>query len=75
MATPTLAPADACTDLSDGTTHIFCCNRERSLCGQDLTEVPEVPDGVGHDCVVCLDLETQPCPRCGFHPDTEGVQA
>lgn len=71
--TTLLAPAVYVIDLDrdDDTTHIFCCDPDTALCGWDVSDTPEVPDGVGHDCIVCLDLEMQPCPICGDGYDTE----
>lgn len=65
------APAPATSDTGSDTCHVFCCDPDIALCGEDVSDVPEVPAGVGDDCIVCLDLETQPCPRCGFQPDTD----
>lgn len=42
-------------------THVWCCDPDVALCGEDVSTEPEVPDGVGIDCVVCVDLEDQPC--------------
>jgi hypothetical protein len=58
-------PATHTTDLNDQTTHVYCCNPDTALCGLDISEMPEVPDGTGHDCIVCTDLEEQQCPDCG----------
>jgi hypothetical protein len=59
----TLAPTP--TGSSVDLTHVYCCDYDLALCGLDVTDMPEVPDGTGQDCVVCLDLEEQTCPRCG----------
>lgn len=58
-------------DLDDLTTHIYCCNPDRALCGHDVTDDPEVPGPTPTDCVVCLDLEPKPCRICGFQPDDD----
>ena len=63
---PVLAPSN--TDVNDRTTHVICCNWDIALCGLDVSDEPVVPDGVGHDCIVCLDLEEQRCPDCGTEP-------
>ena len=63
---PVLAPSN--TDTNDPTTHVICCNWNVALCGLDVSGQPVVPDGVGHDCIVCLDLEEQRCPHCGTEP-------
>lgn len=44
--------------------HIFCCDRDTALCGADVSNDPIV-ELEEADCVVCLDLEEQPCPYCG----------
>lgn len=69
--TTTPAPTADTTDLNDRTTHVICCNPDRALCGHDVSDEPEVPDGTGHDCIVCLDLEEQTCPRCGCEPEED----
>jgi hypothetical protein len=46
------------------TTHIVCCTPTQALCGHTVTGQP-VPDGVGHDCRICLHLEAQACTHCG----------
>lgn len=62
---PVEAPAPTATD--DDLTHMFCpCSPDWSLCGQDVSDVEAVSEWADEDeCVVCLDLEWQPCPRCG----------
>jgi hypothetical protein len=65
MTTTPARTATTTRNSHDDTTHVFCCNPDRALCGQDVSTEPEVPYGVGHDCIVCLDLEDQPCSRCG----------
>ncbi|MEU3851766.1 hypothetical protein [Streptomyces sp. NPDC029554] len=62
------APCQTETALTDVTTHVFCCDRDRALCGHDISNDPEVFDYTPNDCIVCLDLEDQPCPSCGFEP-------
>lgn len=65
------APVATPTDLGNVTTHVFCCNPDRALCGHDVSDHPEVDGPTPNDCVVCLDLEEQPCPRCDFQPEEE----
>jgi len=69
MTTAT-APAPSPTNLGNPTVHVFCCNPDRALCGHDVSNDPEVPNPTPNDCIVCLDLEEQPCPHCGFQPNT-----
>lgn len=66
MTTPACAPTLARTEGSnDAITHVWCCDPDLALCGEDVSAEPEVPDGVGVDCVVCIDLEDHPCsPGC-----------
>ncbi|MEU3160028.1 hypothetical protein ABZ753_21595 [Streptomyces griseoincarnatus] len=66
-----LAPVTETTDIDNETTHVFCCDPDRALCGHDVSNDPEVPNPTPNDCVVCLDLEEQPCPRCGFTPEVD----
>lgn len=42
--------------------HIYCCDPNLSLCGLDLSDVPETDSET--DCTVCLDLEYETCPSC-----------
>ncbi|MFF8997104.1 hypothetical protein ACF1GW_30780 [Streptomyces achromogenes] len=65
------APVADTTGYDNETTHVYCCDPNTALCGWDVSDTPEVPDGVGHDCIVCTDLETQPCPICGDGNDEE----
>lgn len=44
--------------------HMVCeCNEDVALCGKDLTGRPFADGSV--ECVVCADLDRQPCPLCG----------
>lgn len=48
-------------------THVCCkCSPDIALCGEDMTGEPW-SDWNGHrtSCVVCDDLELQPCGKCG----------
>ena len=60
------SPASA--SLDDNTLfHIFCeCDEDLGLCGLDISDYA-ISDPLDGDpvCVVCLDLEFVPCPRCG----------
>lgn len=59
MLAPMPAPSTASTS-DDQLTHIYCCNPDLGLCGTDLSDTPEV-DEDGILCVVCEDLEEEPC--------------
>lgn len=52
----------------DDLVHICCeCSEDLALCGGELgAEAVDFADD--EMCVVCLDLEKQPCPRCGQMP-------
>jgi hypothetical protein len=39
---------------------IVCCDDDTALCGRDVSSDPWTPDD-DVTCVVCLDLENQPC--------------
>ncbi|WP_200309624.1 hypothetical protein [Streptomyces adelaidensis] len=70
----TTAPAPASSDTgdpNDRTTHLICCDWNLALCGLDVSNETIVSEGIGHDCIVCLDLEGQPCPRCGAEPEED----
>ena len=68
MTTQT-APAPTDTPLDEVTTHVYCCTPDWALCGHDISQDPEVDGPTPTDCIVCLALEPQPCPRCGYQPD------
>lgn len=54
------APAPTTSNTSTGLTHIYCCDPDLALCGEDLTDIPEVDEDTLL-CVVCDDLEDHPC--------------
>lgn len=64
MTAPIVAPAPTRTGGSTDLNHIYCCDPDIALCGADVSAHPIV-DLDDADCVVCLDLEEQPCPTCG----------
>lgn len=64
MSSLALAPEVNRTGSDSEITHLYCCDPDTALCGEDITDSPEVPDGVGIDCVVCDDLEQFDCPTC-----------
>ncbi len=49
--------------------HYFCpCDPDTSLCGIDMTDWEDAGYVLSHDeddCVVCIDLEHEPCRKCG----------
>jgi hypothetical protein len=53
-------PQPSTTGTSIDLTHVYCCNPDLALCGEDVSDTPEV-DEDGQLCVVCDDLEEQPC--------------
>lgn len=47
-----------------GVKHWYCCNENLSWCLMDISDLPECPDDCGcPPCVVCDDMETEPCPN------------
>jgi hypothetical protein len=64
----TPAPAET-TCTSDVIAHVYCCDPDTALCGHDIRDMPEVVGPTPNDCIVCLDLHDQPCPRCGYTPE------
>ncbi|WP_329214894.1 hypothetical protein OG352_05460 [Streptomyces sp. NBC_01485] len=63
---PERAPATV-GDADDDLTHSVCeCTPDIALCGTDMAgaEWADEDDDVTC-CVVCLDLEDEPCPKCG----------
>lgn len=59
-------PAPEADAHDDGLHHVYCCDPDMSLCGVDLSGVPE-GECTGRDvpCVVCAGLEDAPCQVCG----------
>jgi hypothetical protein len=52
------------TDLD----HIYCCDPDVALCGTDISDAPEIDPNSEINCVVCADLEFQPCALCCPRP-------
>lgn len=68
MTTLVPEPEAASTDHGDGMAHAACpCWPDIALCGVDVSGLPWADDDaeLANPCVVCLDLDEQPCPRCG----------
>jgi len=63
---PKVEPRQSSSD--DDLDHLYCCDPNRALCGSDLTDSPELADDEDENCVVCIDLDEQPCPDCGWTP-------
>ena len=66
MSTSTLAPTPLTSHDAADETHVVCCNPEIALCGSDVSGTPWVDQDEEATCVVCHDLEGQPCPSCGL---------
>lgn len=65
MTKTEIRPADINTDIGPPVVHVFCdCSPHVTLCGLD-EEMPFVETEEDPGCVVCDDLEPQPCGRCG----------
>ena len=49
--------------VGSDTTHLYCCDPDRSLCGLDISSHPYVGDDEEITCVVCADLlgDDTPC--------------
>jgi hypothetical protein len=47
--------------------HLYCCDPDLSLCGEDISGSAEVYVDEGNVCPLCdvLDLMVPGCPRCG----------
>ena len=54
-------------DAVDDMVHVACpCSPSHCLCGIVYDEDIELEDcAIEADCVVCIGLESYPCPRCG----------
>lgn len=51
----------AATDYS----HVVCkCDENTTLCGLEATDFPWIDDEAEVECVVCADLDEEPCGRC-----------
>lgn len=67
-------PAPTIPSTDDDATHLFCCDPDRSWCGVDISDDPEVPDAdESDDCALCLLAEGsyEACPPAG-NPTPEG---
>ena len=56
---PTMASTESTVSQAHELTHDWCCDRDRSLCGLDLTGEPDCPEDLScgcEQCVVCDDL-------------------
>ena len=63
---PLEAPAAADTGTTDiNSVHVWCHDPNTALCGLDVSNHPEVSEDVDATCVMCAELEEQPCPVCG----------
>jgi hypothetical protein len=61
-------PATTASDGGDDLSHAACpCFPDVALCGVDVSGWEWAEDGQQPEnpCVVCVDLDEQPCPRCG----------
>lgn len=58
MTAPSVAPHTTRSANPDDVDHLYCCDPNLSMCGLDLTGVPEGPE---FDAV---------CPLCGLAGDT-----
>jgi hypothetical protein len=57
--------AEPACDTSD-VDHIFCCDPDVALCGEDIAGGTEHYGECTHPmCPLCEALEEYPCPRCG----------
>lgn len=58
------APAKPTADSSD-LDHLYRCDPDLALCGTDVSDVPEIDADSDITCVVCADLDGEPCsPGC-----------
>lgn len=62
---PASSPAAGSEATADDLCHVYCCDPTTAWCGTDVSDAPEVDESTDLDCVVCADLEDQPCPTCG----------
>jgi hypothetical protein len=54
---------DAVAD--EGLSHAVCCDDNVALCGTDVADVQWIDDDGDATCVVCRELDGQPCRICG----------
>lgn len=53
-------------DVDDDLVHVHCpCTPEWTLCGVETGDGPVMSDATEVTCVVCADLDDEPCARCG----------
>lgn len=56
------------TEDGDDLDHIICCEELIAMCGADLSTSTYASRDEINDpdlCVVCRDMEANPCPKCG----------
>lgn len=63
MTQQAIAPSIKPPKATDGLDHFYCHDENLSHCGLDITDLPEVAD-MPNLCVVCDDLDRQPCEEC-----------
>lgn len=64
--TPEPAAVAVAQDTGEELVHSVCyCADDVALCGADVAGTAWATENEEVDCVVCLDLMFQPCPRCG----------
>ena len=65
MTVLTVADAPARPKADPDDNHLTCCcDPDTSLCGLDLSEVPEGDFDDDETCLVCLALDDVVCPDC-----------
>lgn len=65
MSGTRIAPAiDKTGGAANELDHLYCCDPDTALCGTDISDSPELFDDGDTTCVVCDDLEDQPCHLC-----------
>lgn len=57
------------TSDDDSLDHLYCCNPNLAHCGADISDATESDFALTDPsaCVVCVDLDRQPCLRCGLY--------
>lgn len=69
---PTAVGAEG-SDAGADEHHVYCCNPDVALCGTDISGHDFAEDNESVSCVVCVDLDGEPCsPNC---PGPSGGQS
>lgn len=65
IVVPTRLPEAEIAHSVPDVDHLYCCDPDLSLCGEDISGEVEVDVDTGNVCPLCDVLNAYACPRCG----------